>query len=243
MQVALTFDAEHPDRPHCPPGNEERVLEVLAREGVRATLFLQGRWVQAHPGVARRVAQEGHLVGNHSHYHVRMRLLSADGFRTDVLNAERAIAETIGADPRPWFRLPFGSGHGDDRLARLLEELGYRNVGWDVDGFDWKENTSARDVEDSIVREALACQSQAIVLMHTWSETTVHALPRIVGRLRQQGASFCTVAELPVAPRATASTPNEGASLEELVGGRGAPGSLGAPPTVVGGLTPPSLMD
>src|SRR5712691_6141309 len=125
MRVALTFDAEHPDRPHSPPGNELRVLEVLARERLRASFFLQGRWVRAQPEVARRVGEEGHLVGNHSHYHARMRLLTAEGFRTDVLDAERAISEVVGVDPRPWFRLPFGSGNGSARLAGLLGELGY----------------------------------------------------------------------------------------------------------------------
>jgi peptidoglycan-N-acetylglucosamine deacetylase len=215
MRVALTFDAEHPYGAHCPPGNEQRVLDVLAREEVRATFFLQGRWTLACPEVARRIAGDGHLVGNHSHYHVRMRLLTADGFRTDVLDAEKAIIDVVGAEPRPWFRLPFGSGNGDRRLARLLEELGYRNVGWDVDAFDWDETRSAR--EDSVVRATDGSDAQAIVLMHTWPATTVRALPPMIGRLRDRGATFCTVAELPVAPRATAFTPNEGPSLDRLM--------------------------
>ena len=221
MRVALTFDAEHPDRPHSPPGNTQRLLDVLDQGGVRATFFLQGRWVRAQPEVARRVAEEGHLVGNHSHYHTRMRLLTAEGFRTDVLDAERAIAEVVGVDPRPWFRLPFGSGHGDRRLAGLLDELGYRNVGWDVDAFDWEEERSAAEVEDALVEETLACDARAIVLMHAWSETTALALPGILDRLRRHGADLCTVAELHVIPRTTASTPNEGPYLDDLVRGRG----------------------
>src|SRR5919197_253613 len=224
MRVALTFDAEHPDRPHSPPGNTQRLLDVLDQGRVRATFFLQGRWVRAQPEVARRVAEEGHLVGNHSHYHTRMRLLTAEGFRTDVLDAERAIGDVVGVDPRPWFRLPFGSGHDDRRLARLLEELGYRNVGWDVDAFDWKEIRSARELEDAVVNETFAVDGHAIVLMHAWSETAAQALPRIVERLLGHGAELCTVANLTVDPRTTASTPNEGPDLDELV--RRRPGNL-----------------
>ena len=55
MRVALTFDAEHPDRPHR-PGVQEGILDVLRDRSVRATFFLQGRWVEAFPETARRVA-------------------------------------------------------------------------------------------------------------------------------------------------------------------------------------------
>ena len=80
FRVALTFDAEHPDRPWCPPGNAERVLDTLRDRGVRATIFVQGRWAEAYPATARRIADEGHLVGHHSHYHARMPLLLEAGF-------------------------------------------------------------------------------------------------------------------------------------------------------------------
>lgn len=65
MRVALTFDAEHPDRPTS-GDHDAQVLDELARLGVRATFFLQGRWVEARPRLARRVAEEGHVVGNHT---------------------------------------------------------------------------------------------------------------------------------------------------------------------------------
>jgi len=216
MRVALTIDAEHPDRPHCPPGNELRLLDALGEQGVRASFFLQGRWVLAHPDVARRVAEDGHLVGNHSHYHSRMRLLTAEGVRSDVLNAEKAISDVVGVDPRPWFRLPFGSGHRSNRLAGLLETLGYRNIGWDVDAFDWDEKRSAKDIEASVVEETRTCGPRAIVLMHGWPETTARALPRIIGRLRDEGATFAALDEWSGPPRTTVSTPNEGASVVEL---------------------------
>ena len=92
FRVALTFDAEHPDRP-TDPAAEPRLLETLARLDVRATFFLQGRWVEAYPARARAVAQAGHLIGNHGFYHVRMPLLSAEGLRTDIAEAERVIVE------------------------------------------------------------------------------------------------------------------------------------------------------
>ena len=53
FRVALTFDAEHPDRPSA-PGVQERLLDSLRRLEVRATFFVQGRWAEAYPLTARR---------------------------------------------------------------------------------------------------------------------------------------------------------------------------------------------
>jgi peptidoglycan-N-acetylglucosamine deacetylase len=76
VRVALPFDAEHPDRPPRGDRVAEGILGLVAGEGVRATFFLQGRWAEAFPQIARRVAEEGHLVGSHSHFHTRMPLLT-----------------------------------------------------------------------------------------------------------------------------------------------------------------------
>jgi len=62
-RIALTVDTEHPDHPAA-PGNLERQLDELERRGVRATLFVQGRWAAANPGPARRIAEAGHVIGN-----------------------------------------------------------------------------------------------------------------------------------------------------------------------------------
>ena len=63
------------------------LLETLASLDVTATFFVQGRWAEAYPDVARSIADGGHLVGNHSHYHARMPLLTDDGLATDIADA------------------------------------------------------------------------------------------------------------------------------------------------------------
>ena len=137
MRVALTLDAEHPDRPHR-PGVADEILALLAAQGVRATFFLQGRWTRAHPRTAERIARDGHLVGSHSFSHARMPRLSWEGMRSDVRAAEQAIVEIAGTDPRPWFRCPYGAGWADPCVRSVLGELGYRHVGWDVIVEDWE---------------------------------------------------------------------------------------------------------
>jgi peptidoglycan/xylan/chitin deacetylase (PgdA/CDA1 family) len=193
LRVALTFDAEHPSRPHCPPGTAERILDVLDEGAVRATFFVQGRWARSQPDLARRIADDGHLIGHHSQFHARMTLLSDDGIRADVVEGAADIVETTGRDPRPWFRCPFGAGHDDPRVLAVLSELGYRNVHWHVELDDWEPWRTADDVEREAVAGALGHGDGCVVLLHTWPAPTADALPGIVGRLSERGARFVTI--------------------------------------------------
>lgn len=199
FRVALTFDAEHPDRP-ATAGNAERLLDRLAAEGLRSTFFVQGRWAEAYPALARQIVEAGHLVGSHSHYHARMPLLSDAGIAADVSSAESAILEHTGVDPRPWFRCPFGAGADDDRVVGALGRLGYRDVHWNVTSEDWEPGRSAADVTRIVVDETARHRDGAVVLQHTWPDQTLEAMPEILARLRDLGATFVTVDELPGLP-------------------------------------------
>jgi peptidoglycan/xylan/chitin deacetylase (PgdA/CDA1 family) len=166
FRVALTFDAEHPDR-RSRHGVSEELIEKLDREKIRASFFIQGRWAEAYPDAARQIPAGGHFVGNHSFYHARMPLLSDSGL----------------------------AGVDDPRVISGLAALGYRNVGWDVVATDW-EPDMAGQVESAVVDGGLAHGDGAIVLLHTWPAGTLAALPGIARRLRDRGAEFVRVDEL-----------------------------------------------
>jgi peptidoglycan-N-acetylglucosamine deacetylase len=189
FRVALTFDAEHPDRPHR-IGGTERVLDRLDGSGVSATFFIQGRWAEAFPDVARSVADRGHLIGNHSFYHARMPLLSAAGLTSDVRAAERAIVAATGMDPRPWFRCPFGAGTDDPTVRAGLARLGYREIGWDVEGFDWHSGRRGRGMAREMVTATVAHGDGAVLLLHPWTTATEHGLEPLIDGLRDAGATF-----------------------------------------------------
>jgi peptidoglycan/xylan/chitin deacetylase (PgdA/CDA1 family) len=200
IRVALTFDAEHPDRPRCPPDAPDRILDALADAAVRATFFVQGRWAEAYPERARRIASEGHLVGHHSKYHARMPLLHDEGLREDVIEGAEAIHEACGVDPHPWFRCPFGAGHDDPRVLAILQELGYRNVYYHVVLDDWEPWRTGRQITDDAVAGVLEQGDGAVVLMHTWPGPTAEAVPGIISRLAETGATFVTVDALEELP-------------------------------------------
>ena len=189
VRVALTFDAEHPDRQHR-PGGTERVLGTLAATGTTASFFVQGRWAEAYPALARSIADAGHLIGNHSHYHARMPLLHPRGMAADVRAAEQAIRRTTGQDPRPWFRCPFGAGTDDPAVLSVLQRLGYRETSWHVDGLDWRAVATGVGVAREAVDAAFAHGDGAVILLHPWTTATGLALPSIIEGVRARGGTF-----------------------------------------------------
>jgi peptidoglycan-N-acetylglucosamine deacetylase len=195
----------------------EAVIDTLGTAGIRATFFVQGRWVEAYPDVAARIAPAGHLVGNHSHYHARMPLFSRSGFATDIGVAEKVIVDTLGVDPRPWFRFPFGAGAARPRLHERLDAIGYRDVGWDVDARDWF-NTSPGRLTSSVVKRTIAHGDGAVLLFHGWPRITPLALPDVIARLRDAGATFVRVDELPRTPQLTREAAASEAALDAVAG-------------------------
>jgi peptidoglycan/xylan/chitin deacetylase (PgdA/CDA1 family) len=197
FRVALTFDAEHADRRYQAPDGTARVLDRLAAEGIRATFFVQGRWAEAEPVVARRIADEGHLVGNHTHHHARMTGLTSAGRGQDLRAAQTAIRRVTGVDPRPWFRCPFGDGMDDPGVLADIVRLGYRSVGWDVDSCDWQASATGPLVARRVVDGARAHGDGAVVLEHPWTRGTGRGLGPVIEGLRAAGATFVRLDELP----------------------------------------------
>jgi len=198
LRVALTFDAEHADRPNA--GETERLLAVLAANGARATFFLQGRWVEATPSVARSVLEGGHVIGSHGHYHCRMSQLTDEGIRDDVARSEAAIHEVVGLDPRPWFRCPFGDGASDERVLAGISAAGYRHVGWHVDGEDWKDDCTPEALASTVLDGIRRAGNGAVVLLHAWPASTPEAVRLVLEAGSREGIAFVGIDELGVAP-------------------------------------------
>lgn len=195
FRVALSFDAEHPDR-RSTPGVQERLLDILDRLDVRATFFIQGRWAEAYPDTAARIGKAGHLVGNHSHYHARLPQLNSKGLAWDIQTAEENIVAITGVDPKPWFRNPFGEGSDDPRVLKAIERAGYVHVGWSVEAFDWEPDPPLAELVDTIVNGLLTARDESVALLHTWPKRVEKALPQIVKRLRDAGAELVRIDQL-----------------------------------------------
>lgn len=99
--VALTLD----DGPT--PDGTERLLELLARHGVRVTFFVTGAALERFPDAGRRIAAAGHQLGNHGYSHSRM-LLKSPSFIRDEVESTDARIRAAGFGGEILFRPPYG---------------------------------------------------------------------------------------------------------------------------------------
>ncbi|HLO04171.1 MAG TPA: polysaccharide deacetylase family protein [Symbiobacteriaceae bacterium] len=152
--VALTYDAG------SGADGAAAILDMLKARGLHSTFFLTGRWAEQFPDLARRIKAEGHEIASHSYSHPDFTTLSEDAMRVELDKASAAIKAATGADPRPFFRAPYGAW--DERVGRLLNAEGYPyTIHWDVDTLDWQFPGVAKEVE-----RILKAQGGSIVLMH-----------------------------------------------------------------------------
>lgn len=121
--VALTFN----DGPH--PQYTPRVLEILARHGVKAAFFVIGRNAQAHPDLIRQIHAAGHDIGNHSWDHAPFRLRDEVYWQKQIRRTQEAVGEITGSPPL-LFRPP--AGYKTRALARAAKEARLPIIGWSV---------------------------------------------------------------------------------------------------------------
>lgn len=188
-QVALTFD-DGPDLQFTP-----RILDVLKKHNVKATFFVVGNRVQAHPEIVRRMVREGHELGNHSYSHANLPKLKDEAFRNEVLRTQRVIAKHSGHQPQ-LIRPPYGEIR--EEQIKWLASQGFTMVNWNVDSLDWK-GLNGDQVADNVLSNIT---SGAIVLQHSAGgkgedlSGTIDALPKIIQKLKADGVSFVTVSQL-----------------------------------------------
>lgn len=190
--IALTFD----DGP-CHPYTGQ-LLEILDREGIRATFFMPGANVRREPTLAAEVASQ-HAVGNHTYAHPHLTWSRISKVRDELERGQEAIQAATGTVPTI-FRVPHG-WYGPQVIS-TAEELGMRCVGWSVMAWDWN-----RPPPETIQRRILrGAGPGGITLLHDGQNIdafpkadrsrTIDAVPHIIHALKEGGYGFATVPEL-----------------------------------------------
>jgi peptidoglycan/xylan/chitin deacetylase (PgdA/CDA1 family) len=192
----------------------QEILDTLKARQVRTTFFLTAPFIQKFPAIVRRMAAEGHELGNHSTTHPHM----APGMRRDpqwtksrvqdeLLDADAALVRLLGRPMDPYWRAPYGEHTAE--IRRWAEEIGYRHVGWSEggDSLDWatpaerKLYRSGERILDKLhARMQKADGSGLIVLMHLGSgrdeeDRPSRGLGAFMDRALRDGWRFVSVGE------------------------------------------------
>lgn len=197
-KIALTFD----DGPH--PEYTPAVLDVLDREGAKATFFVVGRFVDEHPEIVKEARRRGHEIGTHLHSHERDTVDDEERFAAEVERCKATLEDLLG-EPLRWLRFPYGRA-GRQRRDDVERRWGVRVAHWTASSHDSKEPDSA-----AIVRRATeALRPGAILLFHDRlsdgdevkppyvpkRDASIAALGEVIRTAKARGLSAVTMSEL-----------------------------------------------
>lgn len=189
--VALTFD----DGPY--PPYTEQVLDVLKEYHVPATFFVVGQNVEKYPELVKRIADEGHQIGNHTYHHIDLLKANRKVIAEEIDNTSKAILSAAGISPR-LMRPPHG--FRDPVVMEMMAERNLKVVEWSVMSRDWTNP----GVDAIVERTVKKVKNGSIILLHDGDGITsqasriqsVEAARRIIQILSAQGYKFVTVDEI-----------------------------------------------
>ncbi len=177
--IALTFD-------DGPGPYTDELIDGLEKLNAKATFFLVGKKIRKYPDTVARIAQNGHLVGNHTYSHIKLTALSPDEIKKEIDKTNEEIKALTGETPQ-FFRPPFGRYN-----ATTLNWVDMISVRWSKDTVDWKYED-----EEKLYRYLIKnARDGEIFLMHDVEETTVKGVLRAIETLQKEGYKFVRVDEL-----------------------------------------------
>ncbi len=183
--VCLTFD-DGPDGKMVP-----KLLELFAKENVKATFFVIGKNMLQHPEIAKRIIAQGHEIGNHSRTHANLpKCDSVDAVREEIVSTQNIITDTVGITPVT-FRAPY-LAH-DDKVWEVLDELKLPSINASKYSDDWNKEKSAEHI---LTRATDNIKAGDIILLHSWRQETYDVMPEMIKRIKAAGLEMVTVKKL-----------------------------------------------
>lgn len=183
-KIALTFDA----------GSDTagiQILDILKKHQVKATFFLTGKWAEKFPDYTKRIAMEGHVIGNHTYSHPDPVTITSASLLQEIQKAEQAIKLASGKSPQPYFRFPYGSYNSTTLLT--VGQVGYHSsIQWSLDTIDWQQPA----IDVIVSRIKAGASNGDIVLMHIGGINTPAAVDQVIPYLKAKGFQLVTISEL-----------------------------------------------
>ena len=187
-QICLTFDAGYEN------GGTAQILDTLQKHGVKAAFFLVGSYLEQNPELVRRMAAEGHTVGNHTYHHKNMAEIADEtSFREELSSVETLYKTITGEEMARYYRPPQGV-YSEENL-KMAKALGYKTVFWSLAYVDWL-NDRQPSREEAFSKLLPRIHNGAIVLLHSTSETNAEILDELLTKWEEMGYSFVTLDEV-----------------------------------------------
>lgn len=165
------------------------LLEILKENNIETTFFLTGFWVEKYPEMVKKIAEEGHEIGNHTYTHPHLNSLSEEEIKTELEKVGNMIFELTGQKPY-LFRPPFGEY--SNKVITTAQRCNYQTIQWSIDSLDWKELGK----EPMVQRVTENLHPGAIILFHNNGTFTAEALPEIINFVKGEGYEIIPVSEL-----------------------------------------------
>ena len=184
----LTFDAGYEN------GSTEKILDVLKAHQVKAAFFLVGNYIERNADLVRRMAQEGHIVGNHTMHHKDMsQMTDPAAFQKELSDLEALYRETTGQQMPKYYRPPQGL-YSEENLT-MAKDLGYKTVFWSLAYVDWM-NDRQPTRQEAFGKLLPRTHNGAVVLLHSTSQTNAEILDELLTKWENEGYRFATLEEL-----------------------------------------------
>ncbi|WDO13411.1 polysaccharide deacetylase family protein [Flavobacterium sp. WW92] len=183
-KIYLTFD----DGPT--PEITEWVLKLLKEQDIKATFFCIGNNIEKYPDIFQKVLQDGHAIGNHTYNHLKGWKTAKEDYIENTKSCERIIKEqTKDSDRRSkLFRPPYGKIKFSQ--AKILRQLGYKIVMWDVISVDYDKNISPKKCLKNVTKNTT---SGSVIVFHDSIkafDNLKFALPEAIRYLKNKGFVF-----------------------------------------------------
>ena len=181
--IAITFD-DSPNSTHT-----EAILNLLKSKGIKAIFFVVGRNVEKFPHILRRIADEGHIIGNHSYFHKDITGLSSQELSEDLKMTNELIYNITSKKYLPLFRPPFGKLSIRSIIRLVLERQCI--ILWTRTAGDHLLTINLEKILDSINLDNIS--SREILLFHDFNPNSIIALEMVIDGLRGKGFNFVTL--------------------------------------------------
>lgn len=186
--IYLTFDAGYEN------GNIAKILDVMKEEKVTGAFFILKNLVLKNPELVSRMAEEGHLVCNHTASHKDMtRCASIEEFQKELDELEQIYTDATGRKLSPYYRPP--EGRFNEENMKFAQALGYQTIFWSFAYADWDND---RQMSPTEAKEKIFSNlhNGEVMLLHPTSATNAAILKDVIRQLKQEGYRFGTLDEL-----------------------------------------------